>query len=155
MAERVPPQNLDAEQSVLGAVLLDPDAAGRCADLLRPEEFYREAHRRIWEAVLALSERRQAVDVITVGEELGRSGQLEATGGLSYLSDLIASVPATANAPHYARIVAEKALLRDLLRATQEIAAAVDSGEEDADGLVDQAEAREKEVERSGKGEYP
>jgi replicative DNA helicase len=140
--ERVPPQNLEAEQSVLGAVLLDPDAASRCAELLRPEDFYREAHRRIFDAVLALTAQGEAVDVITVGEELGRAGQLEAVGGLTYLSDLTAAVPATANAPHYANIVAEKALLRELLRASQEIAESVYAGEEDAERLVDQAEAR-------------
>ena len=138
----IPPQNVEAEQSVLGAVLLDPDAARTCADLLRPTDFYREGHRRIWEAVAALCDAGQAVDTITVGEELTRSGRLDAAGGLSYLADLTASVPATANAPYYARIVAEKALLRELLRAAQEIAVSVGSGDGDADTLVDQAESR-------------
>lgn len=140
--DRVPPQNIEAEQSVLGAVLLDREAASRCTEVLRAEDFYREPHRRIYEAVIALTLRNEAVDVITVGEELRHSGQLDAAGGLSYLSDLTASVPATANAPHYARIVAEKALLRDLLRAANEIAEAVFTGTEDADALVDQAENR-------------
>jgi len=139
--DRIPPQNLEAEQSVLGAVLLDPDAAARCADLLRPEDFYREAHRRIFEAVVGLAGRNEAVDVITVGEQLGPAG-LEATGGLSYLSDLTAAVPATANAAHYARIVADKAMLRELLRAAQEIAEAVHGSDEEPDALVDQAETR-------------
>jgi replicative DNA helicase len=141
-SDRVPPQNLEAEQSVLGAVLLDPDAVRRCSDLLAPSDFYREAHRRIWEAVTTLANAGQAVDMITVGEELTRCGQIEQIGGLSYLADLTAAVPATANAPYYARIVAEKALLRELLRAAGEIAAAVTSGEEDSDALVDRAETR-------------
>ncbi len=142
MVDRVPPQNIEAEQSVLGAVLLDAEAVTHCTEILRPEDFYREPHRRIFEAVLGLAQRSEAVDVITVGEELGRTGQLDAAGGLSYLSDLTASVPATANAPHYARIVVEKALLRDLLRAAQDIADSVYAGEEEADALVDQAENR-------------
>lgn len=142
VGDRVPPQNIEAEQSVLGAVLLDAEAVARCTELLRSEDFYREAHRRIFEAVCGLAQRNEAVDVITVGEELGRTGQLEPAGGLSYLSDLTGAVPATANAPHYARIVAEKSLLRDLLRAAQDIAESVYTGEEDADALVDQAENR-------------
>jgi replicative DNA helicase len=140
--ERVPPQNIEAEQSLLGALLLDPEALNRCVELVRPEDFYREPHRRIYGAVLALASRNQPVDTITVGEELTRSGQLEAAGGLAYLSDLTASVPATANAPHYARIVAEKALLRELLQAAHAIAESVYGGEEDTDRLLDEAENR-------------
>lgn len=140
--DRVPPQNIEAEQSVLGAVLLDREAATVCSEILLPVDFYREPHRRIYEAVVALITRNEAADVITVGEELSRAGQLEAVGGLSYLSDLTAAVPATANAAHYARIVAEKALLRELLRAAGEIAEAVYAGAEDTDRLLDQAEAR-------------
>lgn len=140
--DRVPPQNLEAEQSVLGAVLLDREAATVCTEILHPDDFYREPHRRIYEAVVTLTTRNEAVDVITVGEELRRAGHLEAAGGLSYLSDLTGSVPATANAAHYARIVAEKALLRDLLKAAGDIAEAVYTGSEDADALLDQAESR-------------
>jgi replicative DNA helicase len=142
MPDRVPPQNLEAEQSVLGAVLLDREAAEHCAEVLRPEDFYREAHRRIFDAVLSLVARHEAVDVITVAEELQRAGHLEAVGGLPYLTDLAASVPATANAPYYARIVADKAVLRELLRATNEIAEEVYAGNLDPDALLDQAEAR-------------
>lgn len=142
VADRVPPQNIEAEQSVLGAILLDSQAAAVCTEILHFEDFYREPHRRIFEAVIALAARNEAVDVITVGEELTRLGALEAAGGLSYLSDLTAAVPATANSAHYARIVAEKALLRELLRATSDIAEAVYSGSEDADALLDQAESR-------------
>ncbi len=140
--DRVPPQNIEAERSLLGAVLLDRETALRCQELVRPDDFYRESHRRIFEAVLHLNSSNEAVDVITVGEELQRSGHLDAAGGLPYLSDLTAAVPAIANAPHYAQIVMEKSLLRDLLRASVEIAEAVYAGEQDAATLVDQAENR-------------
>jgi replicative DNA helicase len=156
--ERIPPQNLEAEQSVLGAVLLDREAAERCVELLRPEDFYREPHRRIFAAVAELVARREAVDVITVGEQLARQGQLEAIGGLTYLSDLTASVPATANAPHYARIVADKAILRELLRAAAEIADSVYAGGDDPDAVLDEAEARIfriAEARRSGRAFRP
>ena len=142
MPDRVPPQNLEAEQSVLGAVLLDRDAAERCVEILHPEDLYREAHRRIFDAVTTLVGRREAVDVITVAEELGRAGQLEAVGGLTYLSDLTAAVPTTANAAQYARIVADKAMLRQLLRAAAEITDAVFGSDEDPDAVLDEAESR-------------
>ena len=140
--ERIPPQNIEAEQSLLGAVLLDREAAIRCQEMVLPEDFYREAHRRIFSAVVKLTAANEAVDVITVGEELQRTGLLEAAGGLAYLSDLTASVPAIANAPHYAQIVAEKALLRDVIRVAGEISESVFTGEEDAAALLDQAESR-------------
>lgn len=153
--ERIPPQNLEAEQSVLGAVLLDREAAERCSELLKPEDFYREPHRRIFAAVVELVARREAVDVITVAEELGRAGHLEAVGGLTYLSDLTAAVPATANAPHYARIVADKAVLRELLRAASEIAESVYAGDEDPDAVVDAAEARIFRIAEARRGGRP
>ncbi len=158
MPDRIPPQNLEAEQSVLGAVLLDREAAERCVEILRPDDFYREAHRRMFEAVVALVSRHEAVDVITVAEELGRAGQLEAAGGLTYLSDLTAAVPTTANAPQYARIVADKAMLRELLRAAADITEAVYLGDDDPDGALDQAESRIfriAESRRSGRSFQP
>lgn len=141
-ADRVPPQNIEAEQSLLGAVLLDREAAIRCQEMLQPEDFYREAHRRIFAAVVKLTAANEAVDVITVGEELQRTGLLDAAGGLSYLSDLTASVPAIANAPHYAQIVADKSLLRQVIRVAAEISEAVYLGEDEAAALIDQAENR-------------
>ena len=122
--------------------MLDREAATQVSELLRPEDFYREAHRRIFGAVLNLLERGEAIDVITVGEELTRSNLIDAVGGLSYLSDLASAVPVTANAPHYARIVAQRSLLRDLLAAAGEIAESVYSSQEEPDTVVDQAEAR-------------
>lgn len=140
--DRLPPQNIEAEQCVLGAALLDREAAAQCTELLRAEDFYREAHRRIFSAIASLTARSEAVDVITVGEVMERAGQLELAGGLSFLSDLTATVPAIANAPHYARIVAEKALLRELGQAAIEIGASVYSAEEPPDALLDRAENR-------------
>ncbi len=141
-ADRLPPQNIEAEQCVLGAALLDREAAVQCTELLRPEDFYREAHRRIFSAIASLTARSEAVDVITVGEAMERAGQLELAGGLSFLSDLTATVPATANAPYYARIVAEKALLRELGQAAIEIGSSVYSTDETPDTLLDRAENR-------------
>jgi replicative DNA helicase len=142
MPDRIPPQNVEAEQSVLGAVLLDREAAERCAEMLSAQDFYRENHRRIFDAVLTLLQRHEAIDIITVAEELGRTGQLEAAGGLTYLSDLTAAVPTTAHAAHYARIVADKAMLRELLHAAADISEAVYAGDEDPDAVLDQAESR-------------
>ncbi len=137
---RLPPQNVEAEQSVLGAMLLDRDAVLRCLELLSEADFYREGHRRIFRAVAALAESGEAADVITVAEELRRNGQLEAAGGVAYLTDLANAVPTTANAVHYARIVAEKGLLRQLLAACTQVAASVYDASEDGEVLLDQAE---------------
>jgi replicative DNA helicase len=141
LAQWVPPQNVEAEQSVLGAMLLDRDAARRCLELLREEDFYREAHRRIFQAIVALVDRGEPADVITVGEELRRTGQLELVGGGAYLTDLAASVPTSANAGYYARIVADKSLLRRLLAVVNDIARQVYEAADEPEVLLDQAES--------------
>jgi replicative DNA helicase len=136
---RLPPQNVEAEQSVLGCMLLDREAVLRCEEMLRPEDFYREAHRRIFAAMIDLHERGEAVDMITLSEHLGRAGQLEALGGFSYLADLGNAVPSAANAVHYARIVQEKATLRRLLAAAADVERSVYDGADDAAEILDQA----------------
>jgi replicative DNA helicase len=139
-AGRVPPQSIEAEQSVLGACLLDRDALVRCLETLVPEDFYREAHRRIFQSLGALAERGEAADVITVAEHLRNGGQIDGVGGVAYLAELANSVPTTANAIYYAQIVAEKALLRRLLSAAAEISASVYDASEEPETLVDRAE---------------
>ncbi len=138
--DKLPPQNLEAEQSVLGSMLIERDAILRAMDILDGEAFYRDAHRKIFEAVISLVERSEAVDIITVAEELRRRGWLEEVGGMAALSGLANIVPTAANVEYYARIVEEKAVLRKLIHAASEIARRVYEGRDDVDELLDQAE---------------
>ncbi len=139
-AARVPPHSIEAEESVLGAMLLSEASISDVLDKLRADDFYKPAHRKIFDAVVALFGRGEAVDSITVGEELRRMGFLEDIGGKHYLFDLVNSVPAASNAAYYARIVEETALLRRLIEATQEAAALAFESSEDVDDIVDRVE---------------
>ncbi|MFW5897173.1 MAG: replicative DNA helicase, partial [Bacillota bacterium] len=116
------------------------DAIIAAAELLRPEDFYREAHRKIFEALLRLFDRGEAVDLVTVTEELGRHESLDGVGGAVYISDIASSVPTAANIEHYARIVEQKSLLRRLLRASAEISRMAYSGADDPQDVLDKAE---------------
>lgn len=138
--DRLPPQNLEAEQSVLGAMLIERDAILRAMDVLEPEAFYRDAHRRVFEAITALTERSEPVDIITVTEELRRRSKLEEVGGVAALTSLANAVPTAANVEYYARIVEEKAVLRRLIHAASEIARRVYDGQDETDQILDQAE---------------
>ena len=122
MIDRLPPQSIEAEQSVLGAILIDRDAMIEIADFLKPEDFYRQAHGRIYAVMLDLSERREPIDIVTVSEALERTGDLEAVGGRSYLGTLSNSTPTAVHAGQYARIVERKSLLRNLIGAAGKIA---------------------------------
>lgn len=113
-SERVPPQNLEAEQSVLGAMLIDAEAVPKVANLLHPEDFYADKHQQLYSAIITLFNRGEPVDLITIQDELRNRGQLESVGGLTYLTSLINLVPTTANAEQYAMIVEQKATLRRL-----------------------------------------
>jgi replicative DNA helicase len=121
-AAPVPPQNLDAEESVLGAMMLSPGAIGAVSEILDAGDFYRESHGKIYRAALALYARGEPVDAITLVDELEQRGELEDVGGRSRVHELAALVPASANAGHYARIVREMATLRGLIRAGGEVA---------------------------------
>ena len=142
---RLPPQNLEAETSVLGAILLSEQALdGVLVDVkLRPEDFYRQRHRLILRAMMRLKEKPEpeAVDFVTVCEELRRSGDLEEVGGEAYVHSLPSMVGAAGNAPHYARIVKDHAILRRLLDATREVQDRVFSFAGDPHELLEQAEA--------------
>jgi len=138
--ERVPPQNLEAEQGVLGSMLLDRDAIARVVEMLRPEDFYRDAHRRIFEAVVDLFERGEPVDLITVTDRLRDKGQLDDVGGASYVTALLNSIPTAANVEYYARIVLQKSMLRQLIAAGTQIAHLGFEGENDVELLIDRAE---------------
>ena len=105
LADRLPPQNIEAEQSVLGSLIIDPDAIIKVGSFLHPEDFYRETHQMIYRAILSLHDRRQPADFITLVDELERQGQLETVGGGSYLSSLINMVPTSIHVEHYGHIV--------------------------------------------------
>lgn len=138
--ERVPPQNLEAEQSALGSMLLSKDAIDLMVDLVKPEDFYRDAHRFIYEAMLRLHEKREPVDLITLSEELRQDDLLEKVGGASYLASLASIVPTAAHAEYYGKIVAEKALLRSLILAATGIVQKCYEGQEEVAALLDEAE---------------
>ncbi|HEX4834784.1 MAG TPA: replicative DNA helicase [bacterium] len=138
--ERIPPQNLEAEQGVLGSMLLDRDAIARAVEGLRPEDFYRDAHRVIFTAMLDLFERGEPVDLITVTNRLAGMGKLDDVGGATYLASLPNVVPTAANVDYYAGIVLEKSMLRALISAGTHIATLGYEGADDVAALVDQAE---------------
>lgn len=119
--ERLPPHNLEAEQSVLGSLLIDRDAIIRVAAFLRPEDFYAAANALIYEAILDLYNRREPTDFITLSDELQRRGNYDQAGGLSYLSSLLTAVPTAVHVEFYARIVERAATLRRLIDAGTEI----------------------------------
>jgi replicative DNA helicase len=135
--ERLLPQNIEAECGVLGSIIIDPEAVALVADWLRPDDFYRDAHRIIYTAVLELYERNEPADFITLCEFLEQRQQLENIGGASYLTSLISYVPTSGNAMYYARIVAQKAGFRRLIHAAGQIAALA---YEETEGAQEQAE---------------
>ena len=137
---KVPPQNLEAEASVLGGILLENDAINRVLEILTPADFYRESHRKIFRAMMELSDRSEPADIITLSEILKARGELEAVGGAAYLTSLNDSVPTAANIAHYARIVREKAILRYLISAATEIATRGFEDQGNVDEFLDAAE---------------
>src|SRR4030095_1099177 len=140
VAERTLPHNLEAERSVLGAVLLHNDAFNLAAEVIDSSDFFRDAHRRIFEKMVRLSDRGDAIDLVTLKEELGRSGELDEVGGPAYITALVDGVPRSTNVEHYARIIKEKATLRSLIFSANKILATAYEAEEDADVLLDRAE---------------
>ena len=138
--ERLPPQNLDAEQAVLGSMLLEESAILAAAEHLDEPVFYKDAHRKIFAALLALYKATTPVDLITVTDELKRRNQLEEVGGASYLATLTSIVPTAANAEYYCRIVKQKAILRDLIRVSTRIAGDCYEEAVEPDVLLDRAE---------------
>ena len=146
MLDRMPPQNIEAEQSVLGAVLIEQSSIAKISDLLNPEDFYREAHRLIYRAVLGLFERSEAIDFITVVDILRRENTLEQAGGIAYITSLANGVPTAANITFHAKIVQEKSLLRRLIAAATDIASMGYAESEEVDRVLDSAEQKILEV---------
>jgi replicative DNA helicase len=139
--EKPLPNNLDAERSVLGAILLDNNALNPAVEHLRPEDFFLDQHRRVFTQMIALGESQQAIDLVTLTEELHRRGDLDASGGAPYLASLADGMPRVSNIEHYARIVKEKAMLRNLIHATHNIQQRAFEGEDGADTILDNAES--------------
>ncbi|HVQ46376.1 MAG TPA: replicative DNA helicase, partial [Gemmatimonadales bacterium] len=139
---RSAPWSQEAEQAVLGAMLLDQDAALRAAELVDDSMFYREAHRRLFRAMLALTEQRVVIDHITLRDELLRRGELEAAGGLEYLAELVDAVPTAANIEFHSKIVKDKAILRRLIESSTSIITEAYDGHSTANDLLDSAEAK-------------
>ncbi|HKY63185.1 MAG TPA: replicative DNA helicase [bacterium] len=139
-ARKLPPQALDAEASLLGALLIDPEAVHKIIDVLRPEDFYKGAHQKIFRAVIGVYEKDEPPDVITLGNELNRNEELEAIGGSGYLAQLAASVATSASVVHYAKIIREKAMLRSLIRVATDIVNEGYRGNDDIGGFLDMAE---------------
>jgi replicative DNA helicase len=144
--ERTLPHNLDAERSVLGAILLRNDTFNHAAAVIDAGDFFRDAHRRIFNAMVELNERGDAIDLVTVKDLLTRTGELEDVGGVAYIARLVDGVPRATNVDHYARIVKEKSTLRALITSASEILQEAYAGAEDADEILDAAEKRIFEV---------
>jgi replicative DNA helicase len=147
------PWNNEAEQSVLGAMVLDQDAALRAVELIDDSVFYREAHRRIFRAIRRLLDQRMVIDPVTLRNELDRSGELADVGGGSYLADLTDMVPGAANLEYHIQIVKEKAILRNLIEAATSILQETYEGRKPANDLLDQAETRIFHVAQDRQGE--
>ena len=140
LGDKVPPQNIEAEQSVLGSILIEQDAIAKVVEILSPESFYRDAHKKIFRAAMTLYEKGEAVDLVTSAEELRRQGSIDASGGAAYLASLANSVPTAANVEYYAKIVEEKAVLRNLIQSATQIVTSGYENKEDAEAVLDRAE---------------
>lgn len=154
---RVPPQSLEAEQSVIGSMLIDKEVIPVVMELLKPEDFYRPDHREIYEVIIELFDRAQPIDLITVSERLKLHGKLELVGGLEYLSNIATAVPTTANIKNYSKIVEEKALLRKLIKASSDIVDLGFNASEEVSYILDKAEQNIFDIlqKRSSQGFVP
>jgi replicative DNA helicase len=138
---RVPPQNIEAEESLLGGLLVDPESINKVVDIITPEDFYRDIHSKNIELILALYENNEPVDIITVASLARDKGLMEKIGGITYLNNLVDLMPSAANITYYAKIIREKALLRNVMNVAAEI---IEKGYEidtNVEGFVDDAES--------------
>lgn len=142
ITDRLPPQNIEAEQSVLGCLMLDKDAIFQIADILKPADFYKPVHQFIYQAMLKLYERREPIDVLSLSNRLTEKKQLEEIGGHAYLTDLVNTVPTAAYVKSYADIVSRKALLRRLIDSAARITQSAFEESEDVEVILDKAEQR-------------
>lgn len=146
IGDRLPPQNIEAEQSVLGSVLLDPEALVPAMEFIESMDFYRRAHQLIFESMIELNEKNEAIDVVTITNTLESKGQLDDVGGTPYLAELATIVPTAANVEYYVKIVEERSILRRLIHTATEIASQGYEEAYDVPGLLDEAERKILEV---------
>ncbi len=139
---KVPPQNIEAERSVLGSLMLDKDAIIRVANLIRVGDFYKDDHNLIYEAMVELYEKREPIDVLSLSNRLEEKNQLDKVGGSSYLTSLVNSVPSSSNVEHYAKVVQKKSTLRKLITASGEITEMGYKESEDVEKILDEAEQK-------------
>ncbi len=137
---RIPPHSLEAEQSVLGAMILDKEAINTAVEIIRSDDFYKEANKEIYEAILILFNKNEPVDLITLSEELKTRGTLENTGGVTYLANLASGIATTANVKYYCKIVEEKSTLRRLIRSCDEVTAKSYENADEVSAIIEQAE---------------
>ncbi|HXK35535.1 MAG TPA: replicative DNA helicase [Candidatus Paceibacterota bacterium] len=140
--DRLPPQNIEAEKSVLGAILLEQDALNKVVDFLRPNYFYTRAHQIIFETMVKMFEKREPIDLLSTANKLAESNQLEAIGGTGYLTNLANAVPTASHIANYGKIVERKAMLRNLLASAYEIIELGQREDEDIEAILDQAEQK-------------
>jgi replicative DNA helicase len=138
--DRLPPQNIEAEQSILGAILIDNEALPKALEIIGHDDFYKQSHRKIFHSMVELFDRNEPIDLITLTDYMKRSDDLDAVGGVSYLSSLVNMVPTAANIKYHSKIIREKGLLRSLLRSATEIASKVYEDNLEAEEMVDYAE---------------
>jgi len=142
MPEKLPPQNIEAEQSLLGCLMLDKNAIIKVADFLKTEDFYKNTHQEIYKVMIDLFEKREPIDILSVSSRLKEKSKIKEVGGSSYLTSLINSVPTATHVLNYAKIVQQKKVLRDLIEASHEIGLLGLKEAEDVDSLLDQAERK-------------
>jgi replicative DNA helicase len=140
--DKLPPQNIEAEKSLIGSLLIDKESIDKVADILDQSDFYNRAHQIIYEHIIKLYEKREPIDLLSLSNLLEETGQLEAIGGVGYLTSLINSVPTAAHAVNYAKIVRRKKILRDLIDTAHEIISLGYQEDQDIEALLDQAEQR-------------
>ena len=143
LQDRIPPHSIEAEQSVLGSIFLDPETVVNVLEYLETSDFYRKNHQIIFDAILQLNNRNEAIDVVTIANELDTKNQLENAGGMEYLAELAVAVPTSANVEYYAKIVEEKSILRNLIRSATEI---VRKGYEEGDELAVMLDSAEQNI---------
>ncbi len=143
---RIPPQNIESEKAILGSIMLRPEALPEIMDILRSEAFYTDKHKTIFEAMMHLYEKREPIDLLTLSSKLKESDDLDRIGGMSYLTEIVNTVPSSSNAEHYATIVSKKHTARKLIEAAEHIAKIGYDEENEIEELLDRAEKRLYEV---------
>src|SRR3989344_1655599 len=141
-SDKLPPQNLDAEKSVLGSILIDKDSINKVVDFLVSEDFYSPPHQLIYSAAINLFEKHEPIDLLSLSNRLEEVGLLQDVGGLSYLTSITNSVPTSSHIVNYGKIVQRKKMLRDLITAAHDISGMGHNEEDEVESLMDEAEKR-------------